>query len=223
MAVKGTRKRSDYESDDDISAVSQPSKISCFEKGCYVDEKTSAENGGYMNVERDYSDDDEVDCVEEERMAKRRRYANDDYTDDEANYGGSWDKECSTDDHKGVFFEQECSSCEKGGNVITGYEADDSDEESSGDQKARHVDEECSSCEKGGNVTGYEADDSDEESSTGDQTACYVDQDCSYEKSCRVSGEFNDNEGCYWDEFSCRYTNDRAIYCSEGWFLGWRA
>nr|GFC24926.1 hypothetical protein [Tanacetum cinerariifolium] len=48
----GKGKLSDYddnESDDDICVNSRPSKISCFEKGCY-----SAENGGdYVNVKKE--------------------------------------------------------------------------------------------------------------------------------------------------------------------------
>ncbi|PWA59623.1 thaumatin [Artemisia annua] len=51
---------------------------------------------------------DKIDCVEEEgRDEKRRRYVIDEYTDDEAEY--YWDDEdYSTDDHKGVFVEEEC-------------------------------------------------------------------------------------------------------------------
>ncbi|GJU59919.1 hypothetical protein Tco_1237685 [Tanacetum coccineum] len=170
----GKRKRSDYddyESDDDICVNSRPSKISCFEKGCY-----SAENGGgYVNVESEYSDDDEaaaedkvdsvsfveefscdkVDSVEEE---KRRGYVNNDSTDD---------------DHEGFFVEEEsCGSCE----------------------------------EKGGNVARDEI----------------VDKECCYEKSCNVNGELSENEGRYWDHWRNRWTNDKAIYDWEGWFIGWR-
>nr|GEY09846.1 hypothetical protein [Tanacetum cinerariifolium] len=201
MAGKGTRKRS-YESDDDLSAVSRPLKISCLEK---VDEKTSA-----VNVERDYSDDKYVegescgsyekggsvtgdegheadDLLDQESCYERRRrlYAGDTYTDDEAEYSRYWDESLSSDDNKRVFVEQELS-CEKSGNMT-------------GDE---NLDEQECSCEKSGNVTGDEN----------------VDEECSYENSCDVAGKFSDNNGCYSDEW---HTNDKAIYCSEGWFIGW--
>nr|GEZ65667.1 hypothetical protein [Tanacetum cinerariifolium] len=115
----GKRKLSDHddnESNDDICVNSRPSKISCFEKGCYI-----AENGGdYVNVKSGYSDDDEaaaedkvdsvsfvekfscnkVDGVEEERMDEKiRGYVNDDSTDD---------------NHEGFFVKEEsCGSCEE--------------------------------------------------------------------------------------------------------------
>nr|GEY14710.1 hypothetical protein [Tanacetum cinerariifolium] len=167
----GKRKISDYDdnaSDDDICVNSRPSKISCYEKGCY-----SAENGGdYVNVESGYSDDDEaaaedkvdsvslvkkfscdkVDGVEEERMdEKRRGYVNDDkrWTNDKAIYDCDgwfigWREDYSTDDDKAVFVKKECSSCE----------------------------------EKGGNVTGDE-------------------KECCYQKSCKVNGELSENKGRY--------------------------
>ncbi|GKE04226.1 hypothetical protein Tco_1396244 [Tanacetum coccineum] len=47
---------------------------------------------------------------------------------------------------------------------------------------------------RGGNVTCDEANNLDEESS-GDN----------------VNGELSENEGYYWDEWSCRYTKDKAI------------
>nr|GFB23580.1 hypothetical protein [Tanacetum cinerariifolium] len=63
----GKRKLSDYddnESDDDICVNSRPSKISCFEKGCY-----SAENGGdYVNVNSGYFDDDEAAAEDKEKI-----------------------------------------------------------------------------------------------------------------------------------------------------------
>ncbi|GKF23040.1 hypothetical protein Tco_0075362 [Tanacetum coccineum] len=224
MAVKGTRKRS-YESDDDLSVVSRPFKISCLEK---VDEKTSA-----VNVERDYSDDEYVeeescggyekggsvtgdegheadDLLDQESCYERRRrlYAGDTYTDDEAEYSRYWDEALRSDDSKRVFVEQELS-CEKGescferrrrlyaGDTYTDDEAEYSrywDEAlSSDDSKRVFVEQECS-CEKSGNVTGDEN----------------VDEECSYGNSCDVAGKFSDNNGF-----------DKAIYCSEGWFIGW--
>ncbi|GJV43582.1 hypothetical protein Tco_1428118 [Tanacetum coccineum] len=124
MAVKGTRKRS-YESDDDLSVVSRPFKISCLEK---VDEK---------QLPGHEADDllDQESCFER----RRRLYAGDTYTDDEAEYSRYWDEALSSDDSKRVFVEQELS-CEKSGN-ITGYE---------------NLDEQECSCEKSGNVTGDE-------------------------------------------------------------------
>nr|GEU62280.1 hypothetical protein [Tanacetum cinerariifolium] len=110
MAVKRIRKLSDdYESDDDIlSAVYRPSKISCFEKGCY------SNGGGYANVESEYSDDEDKDAASflvEEFMSfveefscdkvvyledeKRCGYVIDEYTDDEAKYSRY------NDDHEG--------------------------------------------------------------------------------------------------------------------------
>ncbi|GKA96337.1 hypothetical protein Tco_0818432 [Tanacetum coccineum] len=120
MAVKRIRKLfDDYGSDDDIlSAVYRPSKISCFEKGCY------SNGGGYVNVESEYTDDEEEDedaasylvdefmsfveefsceefscdkvvCLEDE---KRRGYVVDEYTDDEAKYSRYWDEREDSDD-----------------------------------------------------------------------------------------------------------------------------
>nr|GFA37994.1 hypothetical protein [Tanacetum cinerariifolium] len=168
---------------------------------------------------------DKVDCVEEERMDKKRRYANNTYTDDEDEY--SWE-DYVADDHKGFIVEEEC--CEEKGDVIGHHEADDLDQECSGehnvdesegektrgyaddeyvddeaeysrdedysthDDKGVFVEKECTSRkEKGGNVTGDE-------------------KECCYEKSCKVNGELSENKGCYWDIWSERWTNDKAIY-----------
>nr|GEZ31466.1 hypothetical protein [Tanacetum cinerariifolium] len=68
-------------------------------------------------------------------------------------------------------------------------------------------DMECKICEeKGGNVARDEI----------------VDEECCYEKSCNVNGELSENKGRYWDTWSERWTNDKAIYDCEGWFIGWR-
>nr|GEZ98240.1 hypothetical protein [Tanacetum cinerariifolium] len=241
----GKRKLFDYddnESDDDICVNSRPSKISCFEKGCY-----SAENGGdYVNVKSGYSDDDEaaaedkvdsvsfvekfscdkvdgvsfvekfscdkVDGVEEERMdEKKRGYVNDDSTDD---------------DHEGFFVEEEsCGSCEEKGGDVARDEIVDEEfcyekscnvnselSENKGrywdictdDDKGVFVEKECSSREeKGDNVTGDE-------------------KECCYEKTYNVNGELSEDKGRYWDTWSGKWTNDKAIYDCEGWFIGWR-
>nr|GFB19233.1 hypothetical protein [Tanacetum cinerariifolium] len=75
---------------------------------------------------------------------------------------------------------------------------------STDDVKGVFVEKECSSREeKVGNVTGDE-------------------RECCYEKSCNVNGELSGNKGRYWDIWSGRWTNDKAIYDCEGWFIGWR-
>nr|GEZ03114.1 hypothetical protein [Tanacetum cinerariifolium] len=144
----GKRKLSDYddnEFDDDICVNSRPSKIYCFEKGCY-----SAENGSdYVNVESGYSDDD---------------------------------KAAAKDKVDSVSF-------------VEKFNCDKVDEES------------CGSCEeKGGNVARDEI----------------IDEECCFEKSCNVNGELSQNKGRYWDTWLERWTNDKAIYDCEGWFIGWR-
>nr|GEY95814.1 hypothetical protein [Tanacetum cinerariifolium] len=86
-----------------------------------------------------------------------------------------------------------------------GYVNDDSTDD---DHEGFFVQEEsCGSCEeKGGNVACDEI----------------VDEECCYEKSCNVNGELSENKGRYWDIWSGRWTNDKAIYNCEGWFIGWR-
>ncbi|GKD93462.1 hypothetical protein Tco_1373299 [Tanacetum coccineum] len=94
MAVKRIRKLfDDYGSDDDIlSAVYRPSKISCFEKGCY------SNGGGYVNVESEYTDDEEEDEDAASYLVDERGYVVDEYADDEAKYSRYWDEREDSDD-----------------------------------------------------------------------------------------------------------------------------
>ncbi|GJT16230.1 hypothetical protein Tco_0874936 [Tanacetum coccineum] len=219
-------------------------------KRVFVEQELSCEKGGNVTGDEGHEADDLLDqesCYER----RRRLYAGDTYTDDEAEYSRYWDEALRSDDSKRVFVEQELS-CEKGGNVTgdEGHEADDlldqescferrrrlyagdtyTDDEAeysrywdealrSDDSKRVFVEQELS-CEKSGNVTGDENLDEQECSCeksgnvTGDEN---VDEECSYENSCDVAGKFSDNNGCYSDEW---HTNDKAIYCREGWFIG---
>nr|GEY84336.1 putative D-aminoacid aminotransferase-like PLP-dependent enzymes superfamily protein [Tanacetum cinerariifolium] len=104
----GKRKLSDYddnESDDDICVNSRPSKISCYEKGCY-----SAENGGdYVNVESGTDDDHKGFFIKEESCGsceKKGGNVNGELSENKGRYWDTWSERTHNNGSESLFYQR---------------------------------------------------------------------------------------------------------------------